>query len=68
MIIIGINSKKLVIIAVICTKIFNVYNSLNLDYCFAFILLQIVHIIVLIVIILIIVTIVIIGFYVIECT
>ncbi len=47
MIIIGIYLKLLVIIAIICMKCYNVYNSIDLDFCFSFLLLQIILIIVL---------------------
>ena len=49
--IIGINRNYwglLEIIAIICLKFYNVYNSINLDYCFAFLLLQLIVIIVII--------------------
>lgn len=36
------------IIAIICLKFYNVYNSINLEYCFAFLLLQLIVIIVII--------------------
>ena len=49
--------KLLEIIAIICLKFNHVYNSINLDYCFAFLLLQIIVIIVCIVIT---------GFYVVD--
>ena len=50
-----------VIIAIICIKFNNVWNSINLDGCSAFLLLQLIQIIVFIVSIQIIVYIVIIG-------
>jgi hypothetical protein len=68
MIIIGIYSKLFVIIAIICAKFYNVYNSISLDYSFAFLLSQIIQIIAFIVNKHIIVFIVIIGTYVIDCT
>ncbi len=49
--IIGIYSILLVIIAIICVENYHVYNSINLDCCFAFLLLKIIQIIALIVII-----------------
>jgi maltodextrin utilization protein YvdJ len=47
----GDYSKLLVIFAIICVKFYHVYNSINLVYCFAFPLLQILLIFVFIVII-----------------
>ena len=49
--IIGINRDYcglLEIIAIICLKIYNVYNSIHLEYCFAYLLLQLIVIIVII--------------------
>ncbi len=48
---IGINRYYcglLKIIAIICLKFYNVYNSINLDYCFVYLLLQLIVIIVII--------------------
>ena len=41
-------SKLLEIVAIVCLKFYNVYNSINLDYCFAYLLLQFIVIIVII--------------------